>query len=56
MGNLMKINMYLDSKKAKNKNVDISRMKANFTAYSEWLEQNNMLDVKESYEMFLIIK
>ena len=51
MGNLIKINMYVERKEPKD--IDIILLKENFISYNKWLEKMNKEDIIESYKMFL---
>ncbi|MGG7078166.1 hypothetical protein [Clostridium sardiniense] len=53
MGNLIKINMYVERKEPKD--IDMILLKENFLAYNKWLEKMNKADVIESYKIFLTI-
>ncbi len=51
MGNLIKINMYVERKDSKD--IDIVLLKKNFLAYDKWLEKMNKADIIENYKIFL---
>lgn len=52
MGNLIKINIYAERKKANNK-LNIKNIEENILDYNEWLEKNHREDKIENYEKFL---
>lgn len=52
MGNLIKINIYAERKKADNK-LNIKNIEENILNYNEWLEKNHREDKIENYEKFL---
>lgn len=52
MGNLIKINMYAERKKAENK-INIRKIEENISNYNQWLEKNQREDKIENYEKFL---
>ena len=56
MGNIMKINMYADLKKKKNRKIKLKTVERNIIQYNKWLKKNNMEDKVESYEEFLQVK
>jgi hypothetical protein len=53
MGNLIKINMYVERKKANSKLINIIKIEENILNYNEWLEKNHREDKIENYEKFL---
>lgn len=53
MGNLIKINMYVERKKANNKMMNIKNIEENIFKYNNWLEKNHREDKIENYEKFL---
>lgn len=53
MGNLIKINMYVERKKANSKLINIMNIEENILNYNEWLEKNHREDKIENYEKFL---
>ncbi|OOM72337.1 hypothetical protein CLPUN_48050 [Clostridium puniceum] len=53
MGNLIKINMYVERKKANNNLINIMKIEENILNYNEWLEKNQREDKIENYEKFL---
>ena len=56
MGNIMKINMYADIKKKKDKKLKLKTVERNIIQYNKWLKKNNMEDKIETYEEFLQAK
>ncbi|AGF56627.1 MULTISPECIES: hypothetical protein [Clostridium] len=55
MGNLIKINMYAESKQKNGTILDLKRLEANIATYNIWLENNHREDKIETYEEFLQI-
>ena len=53
MGNIMKINMYVETKKNKNKKIDLRLVEKKIMQYNQWLKQTNREDKVETYEEFL---
>jgi hypothetical protein len=53
MGNLIKINMYVERKKAKSELINIKNIEENILNYNDWLEKNHREDKIENYERFL---
>ena len=53
MGNLIKITMYVEKKKADNKLINIKNIEENILKYNNWLEKNHGDDKIENYEKFL---
>lgn len=53
MGNIIKINMYAESKKKKDRSLKIKSLEANILNYNNWLKKTNREDKIESYEEFL---
>lgn len=56
MGNLIKINMYAERKKANSKKIDIKKVEENLLDYNNWLQKNKREDKIENYEKFLQVK
>lgn len=52
MGNLIKINIYAERKKADN-NFNIKKIEEIILNYNQWLEKNHREDKIENYEKFL---
>ena len=55
MGKLIKINMYAEKKKCKDKTINIDALEKNFATYERWLERTNREDGIENYKKFLMI-
>jgi len=53
MGNLIKITMYVEKKKADSKLINIKNIEENILKYNNWLEKNHGEDKIENYEKFL---
>lgn len=53
MGNIIKINMYVEKKKEKNNKLKLKALEENIWKYNSWLKKNNKEDKIESYERFL---
>lgn len=53
MGNIIKINIYVEAKKKKNNNLKLKALEENLCRYSRWLKKNNREDKIENYEEFL---
>lgn len=53
MGNLMKINIYAERRKANSKKINIKNIEENILNYNEWLKDNCREDKIENYEKFL---
>jgi hypothetical protein len=53
MGNLIKIAMYVEKRKADNKLINIKNIEENILKYNSWLEKNHGEDKIENYEKFL---
>lgn len=56
MGNIMKINLYADLKRKKNRKLKLKTVERNIVKYNKWLKKNNMEDKVETYEEFLQVK
>jgi len=56
MGNIMKINMYAETKKRKNKKLNLKYVEQNILLYNDWLKKTNREDKIETYEEFLQAK
>ena len=56
MGNLIKINMYVERKTAKNKVINIKNIEENILNYNDWLQESHREDKIENYEKFLQAK
>ncbi|WP_315073038.1 hypothetical protein [uncultured Clostridium sp.] len=53
MGNIIKINMYVEMKKETNNKLKLKALEENIGKYNSWLKKNNREDKIESYEKFL---
>ncbi len=53
MGNLIKINMYVNMKKDKNNKLILKSIEEFILEYNNWLKKNNREDRLETYEEFL---
>jgi len=56
MGSIIKINIYAEIKKAKNKLIDMKTFEKNILNYNNWLRKTNREDKIENYEKYLQIK
>jgi len=56
VGNLIKINMYVERKKAESKVINIKNIEENILNYNDWLQKNHREDKIENYEKFLQAK
>ncbi|EHI98592.1 MULTISPECIES: hypothetical protein [unclassified Clostridium] len=55
MGNIIKINIYAESKKKKNE-LKLKTVEEAISKYNSWLKKTNKEDKIENYEMFLQAK
>lgn len=53
MGNIIKINMYVEMKKEKNNKFKLKALEENIGKYNSWLRENKREDKIDSYEQFL---
>jgi len=53
MGNIIKINMYVERKNINGKIINIKKLEENISDYSRWLKNTNREDKIENYERFL---
>ena len=53
MGNIIKINMYVEMKKEKNSKIKLETLEQNIQKYNKWLKMTNREDMIENYEKFL---
>jgi hypothetical protein len=53
MGNIIKINMYVEAKKEKDSKIKLETLEQNILKYNNWLKVTNREDRIESYEKFL---
>lgn len=56
MGNIIKINMYAEMKKEKNRKIKLETLEQNILSYNNWLKMTNREDMIENYERFLQAK
>lgn len=53
MGSIIKINIYAEIKKAKNKRLKMKALEENILNYNNWLRKTHREDKIEHYEKFL---
>jgi hypothetical protein len=53
MGNIMKINMYVEMKKRKDIRLELKTIEEVIHEYNSWIKKNNREDKIENYERFL---
>lgn len=53
MGNIMKINLYVENKAKKENKLNLKTVEKVIKAYNSWLKQTNREDKIENYERFL---
>lgn len=53
MGNIIKINMYVEAQKEKYSKIKLETLEKNILKYNNWLKMTNREDRIESYEKFL---
>ena len=56
MGNLIKINMYVERKRINGRIINIKKLQENILDYNSWLKKNNREDKIKNYEEFLQAK
>lgn len=56
MGNLIKINMFAERRKANCKVINIKSIEENILNYNNWLQKSHREDKIENYEKFLQAK
>ena len=56
MGSIMKINIYAERKKAKNKHLNMKTLEQNILNYNNWLKKTHREDKIENYERFLQVR
>ena len=54
MGNLLKINMYVEAKKKEKNNLKLETLEKNIFEYNNWLKNTKREDKIENYESFLL--
>jgi tRNA splicing endonuclease len=53
MGNIIKINMYIEIKRKKNNKLDLKLIEKVILEYNNWIKKTNREDKIETYEEFL---
>lgn len=53
MGNIIKINMYVEMKRKKNTKLDLKSIEKVILDYKIWIKKNNGEDKIETYEKFI---
>ena len=53
MGNIIKINMYVEMKRKKNDKLKLQTVKEAILEYNDWIKKTNREDKIENYERFL---
>lgn len=53
MGNIIKINMYVEMKKKRNDKLKLETVEEVILKYNSWIKKNNREDKIENYEEFL---
>lgn len=53
MGNIIKINMYIERKRKKGTKLDLKTIEKFILEYNNWIKKNNREDKIETYEKFL---
>ena len=53
MGNLIKINMYVEMKKKNDSRIKLETLEQNILNYNKWLKMTDREDMIENYERFL---
>ena len=56
MGNLIKINMYVEMKKKNDSRIKLETLEQNILNYNKWLKMTDREDMIENYERFLQAK
>ena len=56
MGNIIKINMYVEMKGKRNNKLDLTTVEKFILEYNNWIRNTNREDKIESYEKFLHTK
>ena len=56
MGNIIKINMYVEMKKKKNNSLNLKTIEQVIFEYNKWIKNTNREDKIESYRNFLHTK
>ncbi|WP_202127901.1 hypothetical protein [Clostridium sp. C2-6-12] len=53
MGNIIKINMYVEMKKKNDSEIKLETLEQNILKYNNWLKMTDREDMIENYEKFL---
>ena len=53
MGNIIKINMYVEMKRKKNNKLKLETVEETILKYNSWIKNTNREDKIENYERFL---
>lgn len=53
MGNIIKINMYVEMKKKNDSKIKLETLEQNILKYNKWLKMTDREDMIENYEKFL---
>ncbi|BCZ47955.1 hypothetical protein psyc5s11_40220 [Clostridium gelidum] len=53
MGNIIKINMYVEMKRKKNNQLKLKTVEEAILEYNDWIKKTNREDKIENYERFL---
>ena len=53
MGNIIKINMYVEMKRKKNNQLKLKTVEEAILEYNDWIKKTNREDKIENYEEFL---
>lgn len=53
MGNIIKINMYVEMKRKKNDKIKLETVEEAILEYNRWIKKTNREDKIENYERFL---
>lgn len=54
MGNIIKINMYVEMKRKKNNKLKLQTVEETILEYNDWIKKTNREDKIENYERFLL--
>ena len=56
MGNIIKINIYVEMKRKKNDKLKLQTVKEAILEYNDWIKKTNREDKIENYERFLQVQ
>jgi hypothetical protein len=56
LGNIIKINMYVEMKRKKNGKLKLDTVEEAILEYNSWIKKTNREDIIETYEEFLRIQ